>query len=306
MDTFYQRATLLQRCSIPIALLLIASGLYAQNPLEDAVKQLASDNARGYLQPFVDGFGANMNSGLYQSADIGGLGLHLKLEFVGVGTLIGDNEKTFLGIPPPPFPQTPVRTATVFGEQGTIVDDPSGTVQYQFQNGQIKTSFMPMIFPQVRIGNIIGTEAIIRYAPIPKIDQFPKVTLFGIGARHSISQYLPLSPVDLAAGLFYQSLDIGETFEADAFNIAAQASKSFALLTVYGGLQWETSTMSVNYTYTGYGAPPGGASLSFDLDGENNFRLMLGAGLSLLVFNLNADINIGKVTVVSGGVGLGF
>ena len=42
----------------------------ARNQFEDAVKQLNSDNVKGYLQPFVNGFGANLNSGLYHSAEI--------------------------------------------------------------------------------------------------------------------------------------------------------------------------------------------------------------------------------------------
>ena len=305
MNAINRTATLLQRCSVLLALLLLVTGVHAQNPLEDAVKQLSSDNARGYLQPFVDGFGANLNSGIYRSADLGALGLHLKLELVGMGTLIGDGEKTYMGTPPEPFPQTAVTTATVFGDRGTVVTDSRGTVQYQFQNGQVKTSMMPFLAPQLRIGNILGTEAIFRYVPIPEIDKFPKVTLFGFGLRHSISQYLPTAPVDIAAAFFYQTFDIGEIFEANAFNIGAQASKSFSVLTVYGGLQYETSTMKVTYAYTGYGTIPN-TNVSIEVDGKNNMRLMLGTGLNLVIFNLNADINIGNVTVVSGGIGFGF
>lgn len=289
---------------------LMVSAVRAQNPFEDAVKQLTSDNVKGYVQPFVDGFGANLNSGLYNTAAISDVGLHVEFRFVGIGTLIGDAEKTYMAVPPPPFDQTPVQTATIFGDQGAVVlldpNDPNG-IRYRFQNGQVKTSLIPLVVPQLEVGNVFGTQATLRYVPIPEISDFPKVTLFGIGARHNISQYIPMSPVDVAAGFFYQTLEIGGIFDAKTFNFGAQASKSFAVLTVYGGLQYETSSMTLSYTYTGPPIPgvPPNPSITLDLEGGNKFRFLAGLGLNLAILHLNADINFGKVTVVSGGIGFG-
>ena len=288
---------------LSMAVLLRSAG-WAQNPFEDAVKQLSSDNVRGYLQPFVNAMGANLNSGLYRSASISEGGVSVKLDFVGMGTFIGDNEKGYSGVPPQPFSQTPVTTATVYGDKGTIVTDPSG-ISYQFQNGQVKTSFVPFAAPQLTVGNLFGSQAIVRYVPIPEVGDFPKVTLFGIGGRHSISRYLPDLPVDLAAGLFYQSFDVGDIISAKTFNIGAQASKSFSVLTLYGGLQWETSSMDLSYAYTGPGSTPS-TKVTLSMDGENNIRAMAGLGLSLAILNINADINVGKVVVASGGIGFGF
>src|SRR5574341_1097203 len=48
--------------------LLISVSARAQDAFEEAVKQLSSDNVRGYIQPFVNAFGANLNSGVYHSA----------------------------------------------------------------------------------------------------------------------------------------------------------------------------------------------------------------------------------------------
>ncbi len=275
----------------------------AQNPFEDAVKQLSSDNVKGYVQPLVNGFGANLNSGMYQSADIGDLGFHLQVQVIGMGTLIGDAEKTYMATPPSPFAQTPVQTATVFGGTGTIVHGPAN-MTYQFQNGQVKTSIMPFATPQVTIGNVFGTQAIIRYVPVPAIGNFPKVTLFGIGVQHSISRYIPTLPVDLSAGIFYQKLTIGDIIDAKAMNFGAQISKSFSLLTLYGGLQYETSSMTLNYTYTGPNSTPD-TKVNIDIDGENKFRATGGINLNLVILHLNADISLGKVTAVSAGVGFG-
>ena len=286
-----------------IATLLITT-VHAQNPFEDAVKQISSDNVRGYLQPFINGFGANLNSGFYHTAEIGDMGIHFEIRAVGMATLIGDAEKTYYAVAPQPYSQTPVQTATLFGTTGASVPGPAPGVEYHFQNGQVKTDFIPFAAPQLTIDNIMGTQAIIRYAPIPEIGDFPKITLFGIGARHSVSRYLPSSPVDISAGIFYQSFKVGDIIEAKALSFGAQASKSFSVATLYGGMQYESASMTLNYTYTGQGSTPN-TKVNLDLDSENKFRVTAGLSLNLVILNLNADVNFGKVTVVSGGVGFG-
>jgi hypothetical protein len=277
----------------------------AQNPVEDAIKQLNSDNVRGYLQPFVNGFGANLNSGLYHSASIAEMGISVRFDIVAMGTMIGDAEKVFTAVAPPtvPYAGSPVQTATIYGGQGTIISDPSG-VSYQFQNGEVKTSIIPLAVPQLTVGNFYGTQAVVRYAPIPSVGNFPKVTLFGIGARHSISRYLPTVPVDLAVSAFYQKFDVGEIMSAHAVSLGAQASKSFSVLTLYGGMAYESSSMDLSYTYTGPGATPN-TKVGVSIDGENSFRATAGFGLNLVILNLSADVNVGKVTVLSAAVGFG-
>ena len=84
----------------------------AQNAFEDAVKQINYDNVKGYLQPFANSVGANINSGLFNTADIGEMGLSLQIQLVATGTMIGDAEKTFYALPPSQFPQSPVKTWT--------------------------------------------------------------------------------------------------------------------------------------------------------------------------------------------------
>jgi hypothetical protein len=279
----------------------------ADAQIEDAVKQLTSDNAKGYLQPFVTAFGANMNSGLYHSADISDMGLTIKFDLIAMGTLIGDEEKTYKAVPPLPFDQSAVNTATIFGGTGTVVTKTVGAdfIEYQFQNGQFKTTLYPLAVPQLTIGDVFGTQAVIRYIPIPEIKDFPKTTLFGIGVRHSVSQYIPVIPVDVAGSVFYQSLKIGDMFTAKSFNVGAQVSKSFAVVTLYGGLQYESSSMDVSYDYSGKFGLPTGTPVKLTMDGDNTFRATIGLGLNLAILHFYADANFGSVTVISGGLGFG-
>lgn len=278
----------------------------SQNSFEDAVEQLSSDNVQGYIQPLLDGFGANINSGFPGSARIKRLGLTLRLQVVGMGTLIGNDEKTYMATPPEPYDQEPVETATIFGGDGAVVSHPAGAT-YRFQNGQIDTRIMPFAAPQLTIGDVFGTQLTIRYVPVPSMDDFPEVNFVGVGVRHSISQYFPLLPVDIAAGVFYQTLSIGDFVDAEATAFSAQVSKTFLLLTLYGGVQYESTDVNLSYTYTGP-LPPGDQSdrnVSINFKGENEIRTTAGASLALGILHVHADISIGKVTVVSAGLGLG-
>jgi hypothetical protein len=287
------------------SLMIFSTSSRAQNPLEDAIKQLTSDNVKGYIQPFVTAFGANMNSGVYHTASADQLGFTLRLDLIAMGTFIGDAEKKYKAINP--YDGSEVETATIFGEQGAVVGPIPG-VEYQFQNGQVKTSMVPFFLPQLTVGDVYGTQAIIRYVPIPEVNNVPKINLFGIGARHNVSQYIPAVPVDLSASIFYQSLKVGDLFEAKTLSFGAQVSKSFALLTLYGGLQYESMSMDLKYTYTGNipGITVADPNVSLSLDGKNKFRGTAGLDLSLALLHIFADINVGTATVVSGGIGFGF
>ncbi len=287
---------------VSVLSLVVATGR-AQTSFDDAIRQFNSDNVKGYLQPFANAFGADLTSGFYHSADIPDIGLTVRLDLVGTGSLIGDAEKTFNALPPAPFDQTPVPTATIYGDLGAVVTGP-GNTQYQFQSGQVKTSLVMLGAPQLTIGNIFGTQAVFRYVPFPEINKFPKFTVVGGGVRHSISRYLPMSPVDIAASIFYSKVDVGDLISGKAWSFGAQASKSFSVLTVYGGLQYMSSTMTVSYAYTGPGSTPN-SSVSLDLDGENKFSVTAGFGVNLVLLNLNGDISVGKVTTLSAGLGFG-
>jgi hypothetical protein len=286
-------------------IIVIVSMAIAQNPFEDAVKQLNSDNVKGYLQPWVTSFGSNLNSGFFHTAKISTLGLTVRLDLIGMGTIIGDKQKKYKTTNP--FDGSDVETASIFGEMGTVVT-PDSLVLYQFQNGQVKTSFIPFAVPQITIGDLYGTQGIFRFIQLPEMNKVPKVSLIGFGARHSVSRYLPTVPVDLAAGLYFQSIKIGELFKASTFTLSAQVSKTFAAITLYGGLQYESTSMDITYRYQGTlpGYIPADPKISLTVDGKNQFRGTGGFNLNLLTLNIFADISVGEAVTASGGIGFGF
>jgi len=104
--------------------------------------------------------------------------------------------------------------------------------------------------------------------------------------------------------VFYQQLTIGDYLEEKGFAFGAQVSKTFFIATLYGGLQYESSSMSVHYTYQGPDATPNSV-IGLSIDGENSYRATAGLALDLIIMTLNADVSVGKMTVASAGFSLG-
>ncbi len=305
MKTPRQSFRALLAVAVIAATLVPTQALLAQTAIEDAIRQFGGDNITGYIQPIADLFGANMNSGYYHSAAIPKSGFGFSFEIVAMGALVKDDQKNFTANTPAGFTPGTFTTATVFGGKGTEVSSTvNPLLKYRGADGVFNTSVFPHGVPQIRIGYIQGTEALIRFITIPKIgnETLPKTTLWGAGLRHSVSQWIPDSPLDLAVGIYYDRFTGGDIIESKGLSVGVQASKSLSILTVYGGLAWEKSTMDLSYTSSDLA---GAGQVSVSMEGANKFRATAGAALSLGFFHLFADANFGTVMQFSGGIGFG-
>jgi hypothetical protein len=294
-----------------LAALVAGGGASAQTSMEDAIKSLTGDNGKGYIQPIADLYGANMNAGWSHSAEISRMGLHIEFDLVAMGGLVGDDQKTYKATAPTGFTPESFSTATIFGTQGTVVQSTAAPgISYRAPDGVFNTTLFPLFAPQLTLGNVYGTQASVRFLTIPKIGdgQVPEVTLWGVGVRHSVSQWLPMIPLDVAVSFNYgvTTVDLtdggGRLFDYSGYAIGLQASKRFAILTVYGGLSTESSSMTVKYEST---VPQAPGTIELDLEGANSFRATAGVSLGLGFFKLFADVNFGAVTHFSGGIGFG-
>jgi hypothetical protein len=148
----------------------------------------------------------------------------------------------------------------------------------------------------------MGTEVMLRYLPSISLSEKEDLSMFGIGLKHSVSRYMPLSPVDISVQFLYNNLEITGVMDITAYAFNVHASKSFGLFNVYGGLQYESSSFDVEYTYNGYREDLRGTDIKVEIDGDNNFRGTLGGALkvALLVFNL--DFSLGAQSVLSSGL----
>jgi hypothetical protein len=274
------------------------SQLHAQD-IEDFVSKYTGVNGEGYLQPLADAFGANLNSGLYQTAHIPAMGFSIRGGVVIMTAPISDDNKVFTATTE--FPFTPEQTAeapTIFGDVNPVTVSGEGGTVYTFPGG-FAFNQLPFLVPQVTIGSIRGSEVTIRYFQVTLGDNIGDVKLFGFGARHSISQYLKDPPVDIAAGFFFQSFDVGDIISANTSYFGLQLSHTRSVLTLYGGPGVETSSLDIAYQFDD------DTSIEFEMDSNNSFRFTTGVAVDLRIIRFFIDYNFASQSAISLGLGLG-
>ncbi|HLX12732.1 MAG TPA: DUF6588 family protein [Bacteroidota bacterium] len=310
------------------------SGSNNSSNLNDKLGQIGSGYAQSYLQPIGDAFGADINSGFFHTAHIES-GFHLYFGIKGFAANVPDADKTmsFDYNDPNAVVTDPTTGLTVYQgpahvhAQGPSVfgsKDVRGTATFKYTDltgthtvtdstisGLVDASIIPLGMPQVTVGSIFGTDFTLRYIPSISLGDYGSIGFWGFGVRHSISQYLGNSiPVDIAVQLAWQSLTIQDSTGANilktsAFLANAEVSKSFSILTLYGALQKESSSMDISYKFK---SPDGSITepIAFSLDAKNTFRVVVGATLGLGPLTLNADYDAGSTTIYSGGLGFSF
>lgn len=270
--------------------------------LEDYVSKYTSANGAQYLQPLANAFGANLNSGFYQNAQIEKSGWHVDFSVMTMAAIIANEQKVFRAQTESPFtpPQT-VEAPTIFGSSAGATATGTGGTVFNFPGG-LALNKLPLAVPQLRVGSFRGTEAALRYIEVTIDDNIGSVKLFGMGARHSLSQYLKNSPVDLSAGFFIQKFKVGNIVEARASYFGVQSSYQRGLLTVYSGFGFESAHLDIAYQYE---SAASSQPIAFSLDATNSLRLTAGLALRLAVVHLHADYNFAAQNVVTVGVGFG-
>jgi hypothetical protein len=179
--------------------------------------------------------------------------------------------------------------------------------------GGFDMKYAPLLMPQAAIGLPFGLEVVGRFVPnITLAHDLGKVNFIGFGLRHSLDQYIPLMPVDVAIHFMTQKLTISDMDDnkilgASGTAYGIEVSKSLVLFTLYGGFQIEKSSWTIEpYSYTD---PSSALSLKvagFSVDGQNTSRFHAGFRLLLVIVNIHADYSFAKQPVVAAGVGISF
>jgi hypothetical protein len=176
-------------------------------------------------------------------------------------------------------------------------------------------SFLPFAAPQISVGTVLGTRAVFRYIPkitIPGTDSnedMGEFSWFGYGLQHNPAAWLPAPlPIDISAGFFKQTIKLGSLFQVKTTAFGFHASKRlgtrFFNVTPYAGYMFESSSMEFKYDFQ-VDVPGQTESqeqrIELEFEGENRSRIILGLSLRLLLFNINADYNIGRYNSVTVG-----
>jgi hypothetical protein len=303
--------------------------------LANALSRVGQQYATNYTQPVTDALGADMNAGLFRTAGFDGTGL-LPMIDVYVGVSVAG---AFTAGSPDSFElsndeiEANGRTLRIEYPNGSLPtafgdNDSPGTAalidtQTETQVGEVRlpgsiidTPIAPLVVPQVGVGTVFGTDAQVRYLPEIGYNDYGSVSLFGVAVRHSLSQYIPLSPVSVAVQGSWQSLSLsgregsqnpGEIVDASGWALNAQVSKDVPVLpiTFYGGVQYEKFGVDVDYTFaTTVNGQEKTSRIRFEQDAANNVRALAGVSLTLALFKVNVDYALSSNNTVSAGVGL--
>ncbi len=297
---------MIRRRTPPLALAVLAlAGLasVAQAQLSDNLGALSGDNAKGYLSPLPKALSATLNSAVFQTGHVpkNTFNLSVGVRLMGVG--FSDDTRSYTPTAPPGFtPTETVQAPTVIGNtQAVSQNGQGGTTLYH--PGGFDISEFAVAVPQLSIGSVFGTRAVIRWISLDLGDSdLGKFEYVGYGAQHSVSQYFPGLPVDLAAGFFAQSFELGDNLiKTDALMFNVTGSKRFGMLEPYAAVGYDTFDMDVSYEST---STPGN-NIAIKFDKESNAHLTLGIQALLGFTRLSAEVNVAAETGAAIGLALG-
>ncbi len=324
----------MKKILVSLLLIIFVTSLFAG--IQEKLEKFGVDNGKGYIKPFVNAYGTNFNSGLYNTANVlkpfrFGLNINMMLAFVPA------EDKTFMPTRPDIYMDDPLNpgeviylyeepndeTATVFGKDGSTILPNSdldaipgldtSNLEIDLPNGA-NLPAVPLMVPQFNFGLPAGNELMIRGFPKYEISKdIGDVGFWGVGLKHSVSQYIPLVPIDIAVQGVYQTLYVGDIIELSNLAFNAEISKRLLMWTLYGGLgfeqtklkaEYETEIMVYDEDSNAFVSEP--LNIDFEIDGDNNFRTTFGIRYSLLLLKLYADYTMSKYSVFNAGIGISF
>ena len=367
-----------------ICVLTLFCGIAIAQDLQQQISKLGRDAAIGYISPILSGWGNDLNSGDYYSADLHDvLGFDIGVKLAMSKTTDADKsytlnlpatiniDKSATGYTVPSGLSlyekvgnnyvlytnsqvqvksgnayaTSITAPTAIGDKNSVaVNGKSGTTVYSVNGNPLYAGAttnpvgyqqlptfnlsnntlltlpggyglgalgVPLAMPQFDLGLPFGLEFMLRYLPTTKAGDYGKVNYMGFGLRYDIDQWIPLCPVDLAVHFMTQKLTFKSNSDQDIFTGTATAygvevSKRFFILTLYGGFQLESSTLTLaDYTYVGVDPTLQGVSIpGFEIKGSDKSRFTVGARVLLLFINVHADYSFATNSVLTLGVGI--
>lgn len=212
-------------------------------------------------------------------------------------------------------------------------------------------SYVPAPMIQASVGIIKSTDITVRYVPKASYTNNDITAgLWGLGIKHGLNQWIPggkLLPIDLSIQGGFTKMTTSMPFEvkpetgadvennypastwegqqakftADAFTINALVGKTLPFISVYAGVGYEASTVSLatpgSYPVTvpneNYNSPDDPRKVieavtdPIDISYEDNssYRALIGARLKFTVFHITASYTLSKYPVAQVGFGIG-
>ncbi len=196
-----------------VAALMVASiTVKAQLPSLDFIYGYTNDARlllEEYIRPYANIMGANLNGGWYNTAEphkLGGFDVTatfsvafappaaLSYDLATLSGLRADIEGATT-IAPTAAGQMDARPDLVYS---AVVNNPVSGVPETYELARIThpdgagLNWLPLPMPQITVGLIKGTDITLRFLPESRLGEYGRLGVFGIGGRHSISQWIPV------------------------------------------------------------------------------------------------------------------
>ena len=289
---------LLKRILTIIVLIFLSSSLFAQ--FKDLGKVLAAgqDDAEkifeAYLTPYANGIGAGLSTGWYNTAKahkLGGFDLNVSFNLTFIPTADQSYDANTLNLGNPAnglnvivgSGSSPTAAGSKSdGQQLTYtqyieaLDDDVDIASLVLPRGT-GFAYTPVPMVQLGVGLVKETDLQVRYSPSIEWGNGSKVSLWGIGLKHSVSQWipglkkLPVFDMSLQGGYtklnsknslnfqasFYddfadvvvdnENLYSGQELMLDVSNITANliVSGDFKIICIYGGVGISSTNSSL-------------------------------------------------------------
>jgi hypothetical protein len=294
---------LFKRGFIIIVLSFFSTSLFAQ--FGDLGQVLAAGQGdaekifEAYLSPYANGIGAGLSTGWYYTAKphkLGGFDINVSFNLTFIPTADQSYDANSLGLGDP---ANGLNVVAGTGKSPTAAGSKDGGQQLSYtQNipgiGDVPIAqfnlprgtgfaYTPVPMVQLGLGLVKGTDVQVRYSPTLEWGNGSKISLWGVGLKHSVSQWIPgisklpvfdmslqggytklnsKNGLDFQASFYDDFADVvidnealysGQELTLDVSNISANliVSGDFKIICLYGGvgISSTTSNLKLNGNY---------------------------------------------------------
>ncbi len=287
-----------------MALLLQSYVVTAQNDfsINDYLESYVGENAVSYVQPVVDIYTAGINTGVWEWASIPDK-LYLSIKAEGMVAFPTESMRTFVGKTSGDFrPQQTAIVPTIIGDKTSVVVYGEDKSIYVFPGG-LDLDRLVSGTPQLTIGGFLNSEISVRYFTFTLPNDPGMVHFYGLGGRHSLSNYITDSPVDFSVGYMYQHMTAGSYIQTEQHLISGIVGKASEYFSGHIMIGYQASITDFHYTYD-----DGDAQYNVDLNVENSNPWIMegGIGLQLKPLRIFGTISYAGHTTIAAGFGLSF
>ncbi len=292
-------------------------------------------NALGqeYLKPYGEMLGVSLNGAWYNTAKVHkvlGFDVMFSGSYVTVptsGKYFDTNDITLNKVAPSDGTVTPNMAADNSVSQSFYFkDDPNQTEILTIKGSGLNYFVSPMV--QASVGLPFHTEVMGRFMPKVNIFDYGKVSMWGLGVKHSMKDYIPFIKripfleLSVLGGYTKFNSNIGVEYKgsggnldmnANAYTARALVGVNVPVVCVYAGIGYghTSSNFDVKGTFddvpsetgTGTVTVTDPISLAYTTDG---FDFNVGVRLRLAIFAIYADYTVGDYSQITAGVGLNF